>query len=83
MSGPVLRRACLTVAAWFAGGAAAFACPVCFQFDDPVAAAGVEAAGVVLAGITIAVLVPCGGFVVRFARRDALASRPDAEASKQ
>lgn len=51
------------------------ACPVCFQADDGVAAAGVARAVLVLAGVTVGVLVPCVAFAVRLARRDAALAR--------
>jgi hypothetical protein len=46
------------------------ACPICFQFDDANTAAGVSTAVFVLAGVTVAVLIPCGCFAWRLARRD-------------
>lgn len=77
IAAPWRRASCTAVLIWCSAGAAVHACPVCFQFDDPAASAGVEAAVLVLAGVTVSVLIPCAAFAVRLAGRD----KPDPAAS--
>jgi hypothetical protein len=50
---------------WLCAGAAAAACPICFQMEEESARAGVQAGVWVLLGSTVVVL----GGVVRFAWR--------------
>lgn len=45
------------------------ACPICFQVQDGPTASSVRAAVFVLIGVTSGVLMCCGVFVARFARR--------------
>jgi hypothetical protein len=58
-------RAALTLLCWLAAGAAAAACPICFQVEDESTRAGVQTGVWVLMGVTVAVL----GGVARFAWR--------------
>lgn len=60
-----MSRAIVTMLMWTAAGAAALACPICFQVEDDGTRAGVQAGVWVLMGLTVVVL----GGVIRFAWR--------------
>lgn len=64
-----LTRAVAAAALWLASGAAAFACPICFQLDDGPTSSGVKAAVVVLMAVTVGVLSGFGVFIRNFVRR--------------
>jgi hypothetical protein len=49
--------------------AAAWACPICFRFEESGVVDGVQAAVVVLVGVTTGVLSGFGLFIARFVRR--------------
>lgn len=52
----------------------AWACPICFQFEESGVTDGVQAAVIVLVGVTIGVLSGFGLFIARFVRRSRSAS---------
>lgn len=63
------RTTAVTLAVWFAAGAVAHACPICFQVEDGPATQGVRAAVVVLASVTGVVLAGFAVFVGGIVRR--------------
>ena len=70
MSATRLVRSTAAVAlAWLLAGAAALACPICYQGLEGSAADGVKTAVVVLVGVTTAILSGFAVFVVRFVHR--------------
>jgi hypothetical protein len=57
------RTALATFGVWLGCGAAALACPVCFQIEDGPVTSGIRAAVLVLVLITSGVLVAVGAWL--------------------
>ena len=68
----MIRRLVAIVPMWIAAGAAVYACPVCFQFEDGATTAGVRAALIVLLSVTVIVLSTVAAWGIR--RRTSLFS---------
>lgn len=69
MIGSARHRILLAAVLWIASGAAALACPICFQVEEGPVTDGIRAAVLVLVGVTGTVLAGFAAFIVRFVRR--------------
>ena len=66
----IILRGVTTSVIWFALGASAWACPVCFRMDDGPVSDGVRTAIVVLMGVTTTVLAGFAVFIRGFMHRE-------------
>lgn len=69
MIGSARHRILLVAVLWIASGAAALACPICFQVEEGPVTDGIRAAVLVLVSVTGTVLAGFAAFIVRFVRR--------------